>query len=284
VDYASHSAEVARVQGDVLAALSELRWEKSRLPFYSTVSGEIADTAGLNGAYWYQNLRERVLFDPAVRRLVEDGYRVFIEMSPHPVLTAPVQEIVEDVDDAVVLSSSRRDRGEIEAVVGSLAQLYVLGGSVDWTALFGERRRVPLPTYAFRRQRYWLESEPRPVAPSTELAGSEPAATELPASEDRPVPLADILAELPESDAEKLLLEHVLEKVAVVLGRDSEETIDPDQDFRSIGFDSLLSVELSKRLASSTGLRLKASLVLKHPSPRLIAAHIMSSIADRDPG
>ena len=104
----------------------------SALPFYSTLYGEVIDTAKLNGDYWYNNLREKVLFASSVRRLADDGFRVFIEMSPHPVLTVPVQEMVEDVDDAVVLSSSRRDRDEVEAVVGSLAGLHVRGGSVNF--------------------------------------------------------------------------------------------------------------------------------------------------------
>jgi acyl transferase domain-containing protein len=176
----------------------------------------------------------------------------------------------------VVLSSSRRDRGEVEAVVGSLAQLHVLSGSVDWDALFGARRRVDLPTYAFQRQRYWLNSSHTAVA-------AEVPSTELPADDDHLVPLSDRIATLPDGDAEALMLDHVLEKVAVVLGHSSSETVNPDQEFKDIGFDSLLSVELSKRLAASTGLKLRANLVLRHPSPRLIAGHIMSSMPNRDP-
>ncbi|MGW1811929.1 acyltransferase domain-containing protein, partial [Streptomyces sp. NPDC002078] len=158
VDYASHSHHVTRVRDQVIGALSDVSPKTSTLPFYSTLYGEVIDTARLDGDYWYNNLREKVLFETGVRRLAEDGFRVFIEMSPHPVLTVPVQDVVEDVDNALVLSSSRRDRGEVEAVVGSLAQLHVQGGSVDWNALFGARRRVDLPTYAFQRQRYWLNS------------------------------------------------------------------------------------------------------------------------------
>ncbi|WP_406490404.1 type I polyketide synthase [Streptomyces phaeochromogenes] len=276
VDYASHSNQVTRVRDQVIGPLSDVRPKASALPFYSTLYGETIDTTELNGDYWYNNLREKVLFESSVRRLVDDGFRVFIEMSPHPVLTVPVQEMVEEVDDAVVLSSSRRDRGEVEAVVGSLAQLHVRGGVVDWDAVFGARRRVDLPTYAFQRRRYWLNSSHTAVE-------AEVPSKELPADDDHLVPLADRIAALPDADAEALVLGHVLEKVAVVLGHPSSETIDPDQDFRSIGFDSLLSVELSKRLAASTGLKLRANLVLRHPSSRLIAGYIMSSMAGRDP-
>lgn len=107
-------------------------------------------------------------------------------------------------------------------------------------------------------------------------------ATQLPADDDDLVPLSDMLSTLSDSDAKALVLDHVLEKAAVVLGHPSGEAIDPDQEFRAIGFDSLLSMQLSKRLAETTGLRLKANVALRYPTPRLIAGHIVTSMADRD--
>jgi acyl transferase domain-containing protein len=274
VDYASHSAQVARVRDEVIGSLAGLAPKTSALPFYSTLAGEIVDTAGLNGRYWYDNLRERVLFESCVRRLAGDGFRVFMEMSPHPVLSVPVQEIVEELADAVVLASSRRDRGEVESVVGSLAQLHVRGGSVDWGALFGTRRRVDLPTYAFQRQRYWLNS-------AQVAAAAEVPAAELPAVDDQPA-LWDTLSTLPDDEAEAVALAQVLATVAAVLGHAAGEAVDPDQEFRVLGFDSLLSVELSKRLAAASGLQLRANLALRFPTARLVAGQIKTLIADRD--
>lgn len=258
VDYASHSHHVTRVRDQVIGPLSDVSPTTSSVPFCSTRYGEIIDTAGLNGEYWYGNLREKVLFEPAVRRLADDGFRVFIEMSPHPVLTVPVQETVEELDDAVVLSSSRRDRGEVEAVVGSLAE------------------------YALHRQRYQQRYQ-LGAAPAPASAARTPL-TELPASDEQQlIPLSDRLATLSDEDAKAYVLDHVLEKIAVVLGRDSADSVEPDQEFKDVGFDSLLSVELSKRLAATTGLKLRANMVLRHPTPRLIAGHIMSSMPDRVP-
>src|SRR5262249_27023145 len=109
------------------------------------------------------------------------------------------------------------------------------------------------------------------------------------AGDDPQVTLAERLSTLTGGDAEALVLDHVLETVAVVVGHPSGETVDPDLEFKDIGFDSLLSMEVSKRLAASTGLKLKANLVLRYPSPRLVAGHIASSMASRfaegvDPG
>ncbi|MFJ8211201.1 type I polyketide synthase [Streptomyces sp. NPDC096033] len=282
VDYASHSHHVARVREQVTGPLAGVAPRPSAVPFCSTLYGEVIDTTRLDAEYWYDNLREKVLFESSVRRLADDGFRVFIEMSPHPVLTVPVQEIVEDLDDALVLSSSRRDRDEVESVLGSLAGLHVRGGSVAWSALFGERPRADLPTYAFQRRPYWLASTPTaapaPVAERAEAPAADPAA-----GGEHAVPLPERLAALSEEDARALVLEHVLEKVAVVLGHASSASVDPDQEFKEIGFDSLLSAELSKRLTASTGLKLRANLVLRQPSPRRIAGHIAASLATAAP-
>jgi acyl transferase domain-containing protein len=283
VGYASHSGQVAQVRDEVLAALSDLHPETSRLPFYSTLEGEVIDTAELNAAYWYNNLREKVQFESSVRRLAEDGFRVFIEMSPHPVLAVPVQEITEELPDAVVLSSSRRDRGEAESLLGSLAELHVRGGSVDWGALLRTGLRVDLPTYAFQRQRYWLASSSAAAAAPADVPATEQPPDEAgSAGDDQPGTLWDTLAALPADEAEAVVLKEVLGCIAVVLGRDGAEAIDPDQEFKELGFDSLLSVKLSKRLAAATGLRLRANLALRYPTARLIAGHIMSSMAGGD--
>jgi acyl transferase domain-containing protein len=276
VDYASHSHQVTRVRDQVIGALNDVRPKTSQLPFYSTLYGEIIDTARLNGDYWYDNLREKVRFQSSVQRLAADGFKVFIEMSPHPVLTVPVQEIVEDVDDALVLSSSRRGRGEVEAVLGSLAGLHVRGGAVDFGALFGRRRRVDLPTYAFQRQRYWLSSSP--TAAVAQVPQAEP-----PAEEDQVIALPERIAALRAEDAKAFVLDHVREKIAVVLGHPSGESVGPDQEFTELGFDSMLSSELSKRLTASTGRKLRPNLVLRYPSARLLAEHITSLLAGPGP-
>ncbi|MFE0426562.1 acyltransferase domain-containing protein, partial [Streptomyces sp. NPDC058953] len=279
VDYASHSHQVTRVRDRIVTSLADLRPTTSALPFYSTLHGEPVDTARLDGTYWYDNLREQVRFETAVRRLADDGYRVFVEMGPHPLLTVPVQEIVEELDDAVVLSSARRDRDEAEAVLGSLAALYVRGAAVDWTALIGTGPRVDLPTYAFQRRRYWLDSpSPHPAATA------EPAPAPPPEDDEPPVPLPERIAALPGDEAETFVLGHVLEKVALVLGHTSAGAVDPDQEYKDLGFDSLLSVELSRRLTATTGLRLRGNLVLRHPTPRLTARHIVAATTGRPPG
>ena len=101
VGYASHSAQVEEIRGELLAACEGITPSSGGIPFFSTVTGEFVDTVGLDGEYWYRNLREPVLFEGAVDSLLGEGYRVFVEASPHPVLTVGVGETAETALGAV---------------------------------------------------------------------------------------------------------------------------------------------------------------------------------------
>ncbi len=159
----SHSAYVEELRDEVLAELASISPRSGEIPFHSTVTGEPLDTAELDASYWYRNLRERVLFEPVTRALLEQGHRVMVEVSPHPVFALAVRETVEstlaDSGEAAVLSTLRREEGGPERFARSLAEAHAAGVELDWDALFRGRspKRVPLPTYPFQRQRYWLE-------------------------------------------------------------------------------------------------------------------------------
>ncbi|HZB48035.1 MAG TPA: acyltransferase domain-containing protein, partial [Mycobacteriales bacterium] len=197
VDYASHSAHVESIEAELLAALAPVRPRSGQVPFYSTVEGRFVDTAGLDGGYWYRNLRGRVGFEPAVRALVAGGTGCFLEMSPHPLLTVPVEQTVEALDAAdrvAVVGSLRRDEGGPDRFVRSLARAHVAGVPVDWAAYYAGTgaRRVPLPTYAFQRQSHWL------------AAGA--AAGDVSAAGLGPVPHPVLTAAVPVADRDEWLL------------------------------------------------------------------------------
>ncbi|WP_346168420.1 type I polyketide synthase, partial [Streptomyces javensis] len=161
VDYASHSAHVEAIREELLEVLAGLQPRSSEVPFYSTVSGELVDTSGLDAEYWYRNLRQTVELESTTRTLLDDGHGVFIEVSPHPVLTLPVQQTVEAAEaQAVVVGTLRRDEGGPERFLTSAAEVFVRGAEVNWTTALEDRggRRVELPTYVFQRERYWLEA------------------------------------------------------------------------------------------------------------------------------
>jgi acyl transferase domain-containing protein/NAD(P)-dependent dehydrogenase (short-subunit alcohol dehydrogenase family) len=161
VDYASHSAHVELIEDELSRVLGPVRPVSGDIPFYSTVTGEPIDTANLDAAYWYRNLRQPVEFATATATLLDAGHDVFVECSPHPVLAAPLAETFDltERDDALAVGTLRRGEGGLERVLTAVAEAHVQGVSVDWTAaLPGTGARVTLPTYPFQRQRFWLDA------------------------------------------------------------------------------------------------------------------------------
>ncbi|MEU1056800.1 beta-ketoacyl synthase N-terminal-like domain-containing protein [Streptomyces sp. NPDC005876] len=275
---ASHCAQVDRLRDRIADLLGFVRPRAGSVPLYSTVTGDVLDGSELDAGYWFDNCRRPVAFEPVVRSLLADGFRVFVESSAHPVLTWGVLDTAEEAGEEVAaVGSLRRGEGGPQRFCASLGEAWARGVDVDWPAVFAGRdaRVVDLPTYAFQHRRYWLDASPQVAAPAPPPAG--------PPVDDEPlVSLIDKLAALPAADAEALVLEHVLEKAAVVLGHPSAAVLGPDQKFGEMGFDSMLSVELSKRLAATTGIRLRANVVLRHPTPKLLTGHIMSSVTSGD--
>ncbi|WP_248001499.1 type I polyketide synthase [Streptomyces sp. RPA4-5] len=166
VDYASHSAQVDRLQERILQELADISPVTSTVPLYSTLTGAPIDTAGMGAEYWFDNLRSPVWFEEATGALLAAGRSVFVECSPHPVLTVGVQETAEAAGvEVAVLGTLRRGQGGPERVLAALAEAWTVGVAVDVTSLVPAGRRVELPTYAFQRERYWLEHD---AAPSVE--------------------------------------------------------------------------------------------------------------------
>ncbi|WP_217281847.1 type I polyketide synthase, partial [Kibdelosporangium persicum] len=154
VDYASHSAHVELVEAELAEVLSPVQPRSGDVPFYSTVTGELLDTAELDAGYWYRNLRQTVRFRDVIEALAG---RVFIEVSTHPVMGVGIRDTV---DDARAVPTLRRGEGGMRRLMVSLGQAYAFGVAVDWRPVFPHARIAELPTYAFQRESFWLQLSP----------------------------------------------------------------------------------------------------------------------------
>ncbi len=155
VDYASHSPQVERIRERLLEVLAPIRPRPATTGFFSTVTGAWLDGTELDAGYWYTNLRRPVRLDTAVAALTDQGFRTFVEASPHPVLTMAIGG-----EDVTAFGSLRREEGGLARFHTSLAEAWVHGADVRWDDAFPGARRTELPTYAFQHERYW----PRLVA------------------------------------------------------------------------------------------------------------------------
>ncbi|WTW99071.1 SDR family NAD(P)-dependent oxidoreductase [Streptomycetaceae bacterium NBC_01309] len=286
VDYASHSPHVDAIRDRITADLAAIAPTSGRVPFWSTVTGDWLDTAALDAAYWATNLRETVRFDDATRGLAAAGHGAFVEVSPHAVLSTAVGETLESVGAAraFVVGTLRRDQGGLRRFTQSVAEAWVRGVDADWTAAFADHRprRVDLPSYAFQRERYWLDGSRTALGatPAAHGIAGTPGATEATTAvvTERPV-LAARVAGLSGAERVSRIAEFVRTETAAVLGHNGSGAVESDRAFRELGLDSLTAVELRNRLNTASGLLLPATLVFDYPTPFDVAAFVGEELA-----
>ncbi|MFB9511609.1 acyltransferase domain-containing protein, partial [Streptomyces aurantiacus] len=176
VGYASHNPQIDQLRDELTERLSTIRPTTTDVAFYSTVTAQrLDDTTTLDTGYWVTNLRQQVRFADTVEALLADGYRLFIEASPHPVLSLAMEETIEQADvSATVVPTLRRDHGDTTQLTHAAAHAFTAGAPIDWQRWFPTvppPRVVDLPTYAFQHQHYWLKP---PSAVATTGDGHDP--------------------------------------------------------------------------------------------------------------
>ncbi|MBA0050650.1 SDR family NAD(P)-dependent oxidoreductase [Streptomyces sp. AJS327] len=167
VDYASHSPHVDVLAEEIRQELAGIEPRPARVAMASSVTGQMVDGERLDAEYWLTNLRRPVEFESAVRRLADDGYTHFIEVSPHPVLVPALTEIFEDGGhEAVAWGTLRRDVPGPRQMYTALGEAFAQGLRPDWSPLLSPELAtdVELPAYAFQRTRYWLDTPSAGVA------------------------------------------------------------------------------------------------------------------------
>ncbi|WJD95170.1 type I polyketide synthase [Streptomyces antimycoticus] len=162
VSHAFHSPRMDAMLGDFRKVVEGLSFAPPAIALVSNVTGKSAGADEVcSPEYWVRHVREAVRFADGARALEAQGVTAFLEVGPDGVLSAMARECLtaQEASAAVVVPVLRKDRPEAQALTTALAELHVHGVTVDWEQLFTGRdaRKVELPTYAFQRQRYWLE-------------------------------------------------------------------------------------------------------------------------------
>ncbi|MEZ0095324.1 beta-ketoacyl synthase N-terminal-like domain-containing protein [Streptacidiphilus sp. EB129] len=175
VPVAAHSPLMEPLRERLVEGLAALVPAPTRIPLHSSVEGHEVPGQALTAEYWGRNLRNAVLFQAAVTSVEDPAERAFVEVSPHPVLVASIEEslVAAGVEEPVALPSLVRDEDEVESLLGTLATLQAHGVPVDWNAFYGPGRSVvDVPGYPWQRIEYRLaDAEPEAPAAGGALVG-----------------------------------------------------------------------------------------------------------------
>ena len=168
VSHAFHSPLMEPMLDEFERRVKEAGPRAPRLRLISNVSGELAGAEMAEPAYWRRHTREAVRFAAGIGKLNCD---IGLEVGPGGVLAGMAQAAA---GGGVWLHSLARGRGEWEKLLETAGALYVHGVELDWAAYDRPyaRRKLALPSYAFQRERYWIEPRRRHTAEGKYLAGA----------------------------------------------------------------------------------------------------------------
>ncbi|MGC0367062.1 acyl transferase domain-containing protein/short-subunit dehydrogenase [Rhodococcus sp. 27YEA15] len=262
VSHAFHSAHLDAMLEELTEVAQGLTYSAPQIPVVSNVTGGLVEE--FSAEYWAVQARSAVRFADGVATLTGLGVSAFVELGPNATLAGLAGECLTGVQDVVVVPVLRGGRPEGRSLLTALSVVDVHGVGVEWERVLPGSGLVDLPTYAFQRQRFWLdESVIGPVQIRT-VAARQSGPKRSAAQGDE--------------------LELVRAHVAAVLGYGSARDVDVDTTFKDLGFDSLSAVELRNALNTATGLSLPSGLLFNYPTSARLAEHLGDQLLGLDQG
>ncbi|EYF08907.1 type I polyketide synthase [Chondromyces apiculatus] len=174
--HAFHARAMDAIVEPFSALVARIPRSAPTIPFYANLTGRlITPEEAVDPAYWGRHLRETVRFGATLDQIKQIPRAVLIEVGPGRTLTALAQQSGKSASGQVVIPSltgAGRSRSELASMLEAAGRCWIEGVPLDSAALYADerRRRVPLPTYPFERQRHWLDAAaPPPATPSPEV-------------------------------------------------------------------------------------------------------------------
>ena len=329
VSHAFHSPLMTPMLSEFAHIASQLTYHLPQIPLVSNVTGKMIDDRITNVQYWVNHIRQPVRFAESIQTLHGKGYQVFLEIGPKPILVGMGRQCLSE-NLAVWLPSLRPGVVEWQQILSSLANLYVRGFKVDWSALYRYDlpQKVRLPTYPFQRQRYWVDTiahqqqtginfpenisvplinllhqgETKKLAEKLEKTGklSPEQLKNLPnfleilvaqyqqeivtdkQQKSPPInsnpEILDKLQGASRKERLEILKSYIKSQVALLIGLDSSQLPDTNQGFAEMGMDSLMAIELKKKLETTLLINLSSTLAFNYPNIAALSRYILEDV------
>lgn len=159
VNYAFHSPQMEPFERELVDRLVRVDTRRATLAMYSTVLAECVDGKELDARYWGRNIRETVDFAGAMTAAIRDGYQLFLEVGPHPVLSGNIQNcFTEESSECMVTYTMRRNVDQRRTLLEAIGALYTRGCGPEWARIIpAGGKGVSLPTNPWQKNQYWIE-------------------------------------------------------------------------------------------------------------------------------
>jgi acyl transferase domain-containing protein/thioesterase domain-containing protein len=266
--HAFHSEMMAPILADFTDRVKQVTLKKPQIPYVSNVTGTwITAAEATDPNYWATHLRQTVRFSEGLQRVLEDSTRILLEVGPGRTLTTLAKQHPNKVAEHSVLSSLRHpqdNQSDVAFLLNTLGQLWLIGGLVDWSRFYtNERRqRLPLPTYPFERQRYWIEPPNYHQPIQAESLPSTPQPVEAPVLHSRAELLETYVA--PRNQLEQTIADIWSQALGI-------EQLSIHDNFFDLGGDSLLVVQIIPQLRDTLQFELLLHHIIEAPTVNKLA-------------
>ena len=275
VEVASHSPQMDDLKEDLLDQLRGVRAHKTKIPFYSTVKAEKISGEDCSNRYWVDNLRNPVQFARMVELLLEDGFNIFVEITPHPVLTHALEQIINHKKaSAFAFSSLLRNKTEDLQFASSWGNLYSAGYPVDWTLIYeGKPSCLVLPSYPWQHKSFWL-----PLPNSVPQTDMLPQAAHTAVEADAEQSILQVLKGCEDLLERSSLLEGFLKNTAARVLKITPDEINVQTEFKKMGVDSLMLMQIRVPIEKQLHLKIGIKTFVEQNSIQKLTSFLLSQL------
>ncbi|NEO98540.1 MAG: SDR family NAD(P)-dependent oxidoreductase [Symploca sp. SIO2E9] len=162
--HAFHSPMMEPILEPFTQRVRQVRLKPPQIPYISNVTGTwITPQQATAPSYWATHLRQTVRLAESLQELLKQPAQILLEIGPGRTLTTLTKRHPEKKPEQIALSSVKHPQeagSDVEFLLKALGQLWLAGVEIDWSGFYSheQRHRLPLPTYPFERQRYWIEA------------------------------------------------------------------------------------------------------------------------------
>lgn len=272
--HAFHSPLMQPMVAAYRELLMQVELKEPSVPIMSCLTGTwLKAEEAADPEYWTRHILDPVVFMDGLQALLREGNRLYVEVGPGSTLCGLGRQNPAAAEDSVWVPALRSIHGQNEdtqVLAQAIANLWVCGAELDWGLYFGNetRGRVPLPTYAFSRQSYWVYPEAAPSgsnAPVTVTSGTQTSVPFSPIPVQRPTgshharPKVTAAYRAPEGSIEQQLVK-ILERELHI------QPVGADDNFFELGGHSLLATQVLDRIRQALGVQLSIENIFLHPT------------------
>ena len=268
--HAFHSQMMEPILAPFTEQVKKVKLKSPKIPYISNLTGNwITSEEATNPSYYAQHLRQTVRFADGLQQLLKDPNQILLEVGPGRTLNTLAKQHPHKASEQIVLSSLRHPQdqnSDVAFLLTTLGKLWLGGVQIDWSNFYAEeqRHRLPLPTYPFERQRYWIEAPgiEQPIKNLSYLQDENSQKVDLTSLHSRPNLHTTYLA--PRDESEQVIVGIWQEFLGV-------EQVGIHDDFFDLGGDSLLAVQLITKLNETLQKSLSPHSLLQSPTIAALA-------------